>query len=219
MGHVPHLYLAGPWPHGRIPLPDDQRHHLERVLRRSDSTAVSYTDGLGRGGVGELVDGALIRGPESDRPRRGPELTVAASPLKDKQRCRYLVEKLSELGVAELIWLSAEFTQVPPPPKAQQWADQALEQSRGSWRMEVRSGDLHGLPSPAVVADPAGGGWPVDFPRTVVIGPEGGWGPRDDLSGFETVSLGDRILRAETAAVAAVSQLAENLRNRNDHSE
>ena len=46
---------------------------------------------------------------------------------------------------------------------------------------------------------------------SIAIGPEAGWSVRElalfEESGFETVSLGDRVLRVETAAICAVSQL------------
>jgi 16S rRNA (uracil1498-N3)-methyltransferase len=47
------------------------------------------------------------------------------------------------------------------------------------------------------------------------LGPEGGWAPAEealfDASGWRAVSLGPRILRAETAAVAALAVVASYL--------
>ena len=49
----------------------------------------------------------------------------------------------------------------------------------------------------------------------VAIGPEGGWAPEEealfDANGWQAVSLGPRILRAETAAIAALSVVASCL--------
>jgi 16S rRNA (uracil1498-N3)-methyltransferase len=49
----------------------------------------------------------------------------------------------------------------------------------------------------------------------ITIGPEGGWNQEELLlargQGYRTISLGSRILRAETAAVAAVSILQSRL--------
>jgi 16S rRNA (uracil1498-N3)-methyltransferase len=46
----------------------------------------------------------------------------------------------------------------------------------------------------------------------VAIGPEGGWAPEEealfDANGWRAVSLGPRILRAETAALAALAVIA-----------
>lgn len=50
---------------------------------------------------------------------------------------------------------------------------------------------------------------------SLAIGPEGGWTPEEealfDSSGWHAVSLGPRILRAETAAISALSVLASHL--------
>ena len=49
----------------------------------------------------------------------------------------------------------------------------------------------------------------------IAIGPEGGWAPNEealfDANGWKAVSLGPRILRAETAAIAALAVLASSL--------
>jgi 16S rRNA (uracil1498-N3)-methyltransferase len=49
----------------------------------------------------------------------------------------------------------------------------------------------------------------------IAIGPEGGWAPDEealfDANGWRAVSLGPRILRAETAAIAALSVIASCL--------
>jgi 16S rRNA (uracil1498-N3)-methyltransferase len=49
----------------------------------------------------------------------------------------------------------------------------------------------------------------------LAIGPEGGWAPEEealfDANGWQAVSLGPRILRAETAAIAAVAVVASML--------
>jgi len=55
-----------------------------------------------------------------------------------------------------------------------------------------------------------------EMPRLeIAIGPEGGWAPDEealyDANGWRAVSLGPRILRAETAAVAALSVTASML--------
>jgi len=49
----------------------------------------------------------------------------------------------------------------------------------------------------------------------IAIGPEGGWAPEEealfDASGWRAASLGPRILRAETAAIAALAVMASLL--------
>jgi 16S rRNA (uracil1498-N3)-methyltransferase len=49
----------------------------------------------------------------------------------------------------------------------------------------------------------------------IAVGPEGGWAPEEealfDANGWRAVSLGPRILRAETAAIAALAVIASSL--------
>jgi 16S rRNA (uracil1498-N3)-methyltransferase len=49
----------------------------------------------------------------------------------------------------------------------------------------------------------------------IAIGPEGGWAPEEealfDANGWKAASLGPRILRAETAAIAALAVVASCL--------
>ena len=52
---------------------------------------------------------------------------------------------------------------------------------------------------------------PADRPIAIAIGPEGGWSPRDRellrAAGFSGLRLGPRILRTETAGLAAIAAL------------
>jgi 16S rRNA (uracil1498-N3)-methyltransferase len=75
---------------------------------------------------------------------------------------------------------------------------------------QERSTTLRGALAEAVAA--AGAEMPV---LELAIGPEGGWAPEEealfDANGWQAVSLGPRILRAETAAIAALAVVASYL--------
>ena len=58
-----------------------------------------------------------------------------------------------------------------------------------------------GLPGLALAE--RGGEAPGPAVRGVAVGPEGGWSPAERALGLEMVGLGEHVLRAETAAVAA----------------
>ena len=216
MGHEPHLLLPGPWTAGRIATDATHRHHLTAVLRLEEGAGVSYTDGAGRLGSGRWVGGAVERGEETRLAVPRPSITVAIAAPDAKERQRFVVEKLAELGVARIRWLRTRYGghRIPRPDRAQQWADAALEQSRGAHRTHVDSSPcgLDEIEPPAVAADMSGAaarpaaGLPVPGRITVLIGPEGGWAP-GEIDGFERLSLGDRVLRVETAAVVAAFAL------------
>jgi 16S rRNA (uracil1498-N3)-methyltransferase len=210
MGHVPHLFLPGPWDAERVEVSPDQTHHLQRVLRLADGQQVGYTDGKGLVGTGTFSsDGMVLRGQESAVPRPS-DLIVVAAPPDNKDRARFLVEKLAELGVAELRFLRTDHGQGRPPrrDRALSWAASGLEQSRGAWLLSIPAemDSLTDLRPPYVVCDPAGS---KERPsaRTVVIGPEGGWAEGEVPDDAQRWDLGDTVLRLETAALVAAARL------------
>ncbi len=216
MAHVPHLYLPGPWAGPEIALDDARRHHLTGVLRRSEGAEVSYTDGAGRIGTGLLGMEAVVRGAEGEVPEPVPRLTVAAAAPRSRDRARFLVEKLAEIGVDELVWLNTRFGQAAPPPaaKARMWAEGALEQSRGAFLM-----DVSGPVDPATLdglllfgEHGAGRDVPDGYDHyTLVIGPEGGFHEDEVPVDAHRIGFSARILRIETAALVGAAILQEGL--------
>ncbi len=208
--HFPHVLVAGDWDEPTLALTKDQLHHLDKVLRMTPGEAVSYTDGKGTVGKGVYEGGRITRDEEETVPRPSP-LTIAVPPPASRDRCRFLVEKLAELGVARLLWLSTRWGEghVPHSLKALSWAVTALEQSRGGWLMEIGDGLVRweDLDRPLVVAVP-GGGSEVFEVMTVAIGPEGGLDPAEIPADAATIDLGMTILRVETAAVVAATRFS-----------
>lgn len=199
----------------RLTVSDEARHHLERVLRSVDGALVSYTDGDGMVGSGVYAAGAIERGDEELVARPLPRVTVAVAPPRSTHRVRFLVEKLAELGVAEITWLESHSGRGKPPrrEKAMAWAAAALEQSRGA-HLTVTSGPtassdlgpgcLYAVPNAAPLGtivrtrpDSA----------TLAIGPEGGFDAADLPPDAIRVGLGPRVLRVETAAVVGATLL------------
>mgnify|MGYP001826956768 CR=1 FL=1 len=215
MAHIPHLYLPGPWEADCLALTDEQDHHLRRVLRAGDLAGVSYTDGQGSIGSGTLAAGGVRRGDESLVPRPSPTLTVAVAPPRSSDRARFVVEKLAELGVDRLVWLTADFGQAGAPRqrRAARWAGGALEQSRGAWLMEVDGPlSLADLPGPTWMVHPGGGPLPSPIEDvTLAIGPEGGFSTEELIRVDTTVGLGARVLRVETAALVAAGLVLHHL--------
>jgi len=208
MGHIPHVFVPGPWAEGgSLPLTDDQVGHLDRVLRLRLGDPVHYTDGAGTVGEGSFTGVAAERGPERFVPAE-PAVHLVCAPPRSKDRARFLVEKVAEVGATSLRWIRTEYTQARPPvpDRARAWADGALEQSRGAWRLELGETAWDELARSAfLVAEPNGRPLgPTDAPCTVVVGPEGGFSAKEVPNRGEAVTLGGRILRTETAALAAV---------------
>ena len=209
MKHIPHVVVGTPWENSELELSVVQWRHLTKVLRMKRGKPLTYTDGLGRIGEGALSDHSIRRGEEGEIEPL-VELTIAVAPPSNKDRQRYLVEKLAELGVSRLQWLRTTHgaNRAPNAAKVFSWVSAAVEQSRGAWLMEttpdlVKWSDLE---QPAVVCDPDGS--PLGIrPRTVVIGPEGGFSDDEVPDDLTRWTLGRNVLRVETAAVVAAAKI------------
>jgi 16S rRNA (uracil1498-N3)-methyltransferase len=211
MRHVPHVVVAAPWDGDTLPLTIVQWKHLSKVLRKKRGDQITYTDGLGTFGSGVIGSQLIERGAEETR-ERPYDVSVAVAPPSNKHRQRYLVEKLSELGVARLIWLKSRHgtNRVTSSAKVFSWMLAAVEQSRGSWLVET-SGDLvdiSDLEGSVVVCHPGGESAPPSGADVVVVGPEGGFAEDEIPARFALWDLGPTVLRVETAVVVAVARLS-----------
>ena len=210
MGHTPHLYLPPPWPLTAVPLPPTAAHHLIKVLRLDPGASVTYTDGAGCHGEGRLLDGTVVRGAERSVPPPTVAITIAVAPPHDKDRLRFMVEKLAELEVRRITFLRTRFGvgRLPDLSKSIAWATGALEQSQGAWLMEITTDwtELVALDLANSWFAERGGAEQVGrlpAEATIAIGPEGGWAPGEVPHKAHRLGLGRTVLRVETAAVVA----------------
>ena len=208
MGHTPHVLIDGPWDSDTIPLSDAQIHHLTHVIKARSGDAISYTDGKGRIGEGSLAGLAAVSRSKEKTVPKPAALDLAVAPPAAKTRARFLVEKMTELGVSQLHWLKTIHgaNRVPSAHRSREWARSALEQSRGAWMVEVGDGlvDWPDLVAPVFACD-VGAGEAVGRPRTVAIGPEGGWAEGEIPHQVSRWGLSPNVLRVETAAIVAAS--------------
>jgi 16S rRNA (uracil1498-N3)-methyltransferase len=202
---------------GVLVLDDATDHHLRRVLRIRAGERVSATDGAGRWMVGSVVaDGPTLTvvadGAVGVVAR--PERTVTiASAMPKGDRLDWLVQKVTELGADRLVLLHAERSVVRWKPERREAqldrlrriADEACRQSRRVWRLTIDGPvDATAVLGDVAVAEP--GGRPLSAAdHAVAIGPEGGWSDTELAIARDRVTLGDTILRTETAAVAAAA--------------
>lgn len=210
MKHVPHVVIAAPWEGSSLSLSISQWRHLTKVLRMNNGDPVTYTDGLGTFGTGRL-DGQTVKRGEEEARERPSALTIAVAPPANKDRQRFLVEKLTELGVARLIWVKTRHgkNRVPGGGKVFSWVVAALEQSRGAWLMETSSDLVEMADLEGVIVACRPGGEPGPFEAdVVVVGPEGGFAEDELPDGVRLWDLGPNVLRVETAAVVAAVRMS-----------
>jgi 16S rRNA (uracil1498-N3)-methyltransferase len=197
-------------------------HHLARSLRLRDGELVTITDGAGRWRPCRFRLGTPSLdpdGPVVSSPRPEPLLTIGFTPVKG-DRAEWTVQKLTELGVDRIVPLRTERSVVrwegeratAAVARLRRTAREAAMQSRRVWLPTITDVDVPASFPGAALAEP--GGAPLSLAHPVVlVGPEGGWAPSELGAGVPTVSLGDLVLRAETATLAAAAILG-NLRSR-----
>ncbi len=217
---------------GLIELDERQSHHARDVLRLEAGEDVELFDDAGQTAPGRIVsimprvavDAGTMQTRAVDTLR-----IVIASAIPKSSRADWMVEKLSELGVARFIPLltSRGVVQAEGQNKRQRWqrlAEESAKQCRRAGVMQIdEPRDLSHVLATHTVAgwfcSTATGAIPAKQAAEsirpdcrellLLIGPEGGWTePEEQLlrqRGLTPVSLGTTILRVETAAMAAAA--------------
>lgn len=213
-----------------VPLTRDQAHYLFGVMRLGAGTVVSLINGADGEWDAEVVEagkkaGMLLCQSQTKPLQMPPDVWLLFAPIR-KERTTFIVEKATELGAARIMPIQTEYTNNADRlriDKLRAHALEATEQCGGTYVPTVDdlvklSKVLDGWDSTrrimfcdetmlgqASVLD-AGltGRW------AIIIGPEGGFSDKERtrLHGIDCahpVSLGPRILRADTAAVAALT--------------
>ncbi|MFQ5529749.1 MAG: RsmE family RNA methyltransferase [Gemmatimonadota bacterium] len=208
-----------------------------RALRLHEGDPVRITDGKGRLWAARLVRGSagLSVRLEAPHPVSGPLPADLWVPVGNKQATLWLVEKAAEFGASGITPIefarSASVADASRSPgfwrKAERRAVAAMKQSGGAWLPKFGSPrplptcledspeegsrfilDRSGVPLADRLAE-----WDGRQPVTVVVGPEGGLTAEEydmcEAAGFTRVGLASRVLRFETAAVAALAVLAQ----------
>ena len=230
---IPRLYVETPLSAGaEIALDPARSHYLRDVLRRETGASVllfNGRDGEWQGSIARLAkSGARIA---IDRQTRGqqmpPDLWLAFAPIK-RDRIDVLAEKATELGCRCLLPIFTQHTAVTRVnvERLRAHAIEAAEQTERLDIPEIRNpaklGELLEDWSPArrlIVCAEFGEARPIaealrqlppDVPYAVMTGPEGGFA-RSELDALgklpfvTAVGLGPRVLRADTAALAALA--------------
>jgi 16S rRNA (uracil1498-N3)-methyltransferase len=217
---------------GEYALDGAEAHHLSTVRRLAPGERITLFNGDGQEYAAEILgvsrkSVALNILSASAVDRELPFSLIVASALPKGDRADYLIEKLTELGVTRFVPLVATRSVViPKESSVAKFGRAVIEASKQCGRNRLMAIDpplgvtdfleradsagarlfLHPTANDlAQVARPGGG-------ATIAIGPEGGFTPDEvaaaTAAAWTVAGLGSRILRIETAAVAAASLLA-----------
>ncbi len=224
------LLSPGDLERAQVELRGTTYRHLFRARRLPRGVVLRAADGRGRARWGEVTrvgraSASLVLSDAAPANEPPLHLELIASPPRP-ERAVWLVEKATELGAAAVRFVTSERS-----PRAfgktvlerlARVAAAALEQCHRSRLPEVtaHAGDeleelLRNLPSRWVLdpgaAAPALVALRPAAPTAILVGPEGGWTDAERATlvalGCRLLGLGPRMLRIETAAVAAAAVL------------
>jgi 16S rRNA (uracil1498-N3)-methyltransferase len=224
------LYVDQPLGKGQtVPLTREQAHYLFGVMRLGPGAVLTLINGLDGAWDASVTEagkkGGVLTCQDQTAPQQmPPDLWLMFAPIK-KARTDFIVEKAVEMGAARIMPVLTDFTNAERVrvDRLQAHAVEAAEQCGGTFVPPVDepcklAGLLDRWPdgrnlmfcdetmlgAATALANAPKGPW------AILIGPEGGFSPaeRSRLRGLpfaQAVSLGPRILRADTAAVAALT--------------
>ncbi len=224
-----------------IDLPEHAGGHLVRVLRLRAGDECVLFNGDGHDYRARLIDigkrgaRAEVLGKTAVNNESPLRITLLQG-IARGEKMDLILQKASELGVAAFIPVHSERSEVKldgerAEKRLAHWRGvvaAACEQSGRAWIPEVAApaslAQALALPDlPALrctLAPEAESGlqslaMPADQRVLIAVGPEGGWGARDLKlladTGFIGLRLGPRILRTETAGLAAIAALQMQL--------
>jgi len=221
-------------PASDMPLPSAVAHHAERVLRLAVGDPVTLFDGQGGECAASILafgKQPLARlGPRLAIERESPLQITLVQALASGDKMDWVVQKAVELGVAAVQPVAAERSVLKlagerADKRVAHWQQVAVAACEQSGRNRVPVvGEI--LPLAKYLARPFDGTRLIlapgadgalarkarpARPLAILIGPEGGWSPAElDLAaraGCEPLALGPRVLRTETAGLAAMAAM------------
>jgi len=231
------VYVDGALEPGtRLTLPASAAAHLTRVLRLRPKAAVTLFNGQGgeyAASIEQVRGGkvTLAVGEHRAIERESPFPLTLAQGVSRGERMDLVVQKATELGVARLVPVLTERSVVRLDEelagrKSDHWRAIAIAACEQCGRNRLPEVALPArlrefLRQPAadsvrLLLSPAAARRIEGVPRparavTVLIGPEGGLSDEEQAdaqaAGFTAVNLGPRVLRTETAAIAALTLL------------
>ena len=214
-----------------ITLDNDESHHLARVLRLPPGAVVFAFDGEGNeyeceiAQVNKSKTELNVIAQHSNEVESPLQLTLGQALIKS-DKFDWVVQKATELGVTRIVPLITEHSEFRKADgheqRLQRWRRIALEGTKQCGRRKLPEiSDVQNFQQfceqqtagQRLIFSERGGSGIASLSGTtsvsIAIGPEGGWSKAEiDLAnaqGFIALSLGNRILRTETAALAAIA--------------
>tara|TARA_B100001989_G_scaffold121410_1_gene85571 strand:- start:101 stop:733 length:633 start_codon:yes stop_codon:yes gene_type:complete len=208
--HIPTVFVSNKLDtFNELQLSDEKLHHLKNVLRMKDMDEIKISNGKGKLHYGNL-DGNIVTLKSSEEFERKNEIDIFVSFIQDKDRIRFIIEKLTELSVNSISFGPTDHSQKIKVDfdKLNKWSISAVEQSGNAFKPDIfitNNLDFekfnHGLDITGenIIEN--------NSIKNIAIGPEGGWSDNEKDSFKYLSNIGDFTLRTETASILGVSLL------------
>lgn len=214
-------------------LSDEQLHQCRKVLRMQVGDKIRLVDQLGRGVIANFVDESLTKLEAEEsivwQPKKF-KLRIIASLIRS-ERLEWMIQKACECGVDEIVLYQSQHGVVRDFGKRSERkmerfnliAKEASEQSYRQYEVPVLGiatmNDLEQFKSELNLYADIGDEEHLINTVTkevssisVLVGPEGGFSPLEreqfEAMGYQQVSLGNNVLRAETASIYICNMLS-----------
>ncbi|MES2380376.1 MAG: 16S rRNA (uracil(1498)-N(3))-methyltransferase [Bacteroidota bacterium] len=224
-----------------IELPEDESKHCIRVLRKQLGDILTLIDGKGNEAQCEITNAnpkkcilKTVQIKHHPKPN-SRHLHLVVAPTKNFDRMDWMLEKCTEIGIDEITFIEAENSERDKINKerSEKILVQSIKQSKQYWLPQLNNIiSLKELLSKETVQTTKFIAWcktettqglakhllqSKDYSIMVLIGPEGDFTDNElaqcEAKGFIPVSLGNTILRTETAAMYACSVINSQIDN------
>ena len=205
---IPTVYTPGvDIENNKIILTESKLHHIKNVLRIRENNEINISNGKGHIMFGKLKENFVLI--DNVKEFQKPNNVKMFIPfLREKNRFRYLIEKLVELNVSELHIGETQNTQKIniKSEKIDSWVISAIEQSGSPFYPNIIYSKFVDFDIFDTCFDISGDQITNNKNITnFAIGPEGGWS-EEELKNFKfKFMLTEFNLRSETAAITALS--------------
>ncbi|WP_456462438.1 RsmE family RNA methyltransferase [Reichenbachiella sp.] len=218
-----------PNPEENNTLSQEESAHLVKVFRAKSGDEIAIMDGLGKSYLAKIIDPnprkctfEIIETKTADPKNYGVHIAIA--PTKNIDRLEWFVEKSCEMGVNEISLIQTQRSERKKVKldRLEKKAISAMKQSKNLWKCKINELikidhfiENHKKTENKFTAYVETGSEDLlqkkikpNSNALILIGPEGDFTPEEvdhlKSSNFELVSLGDHVLRTETAGIAAV---------------
>ena len=231
--YVPHTLRPG----YEVELPLQAGEHVARVLRLDRGHPLRLFDGSGDEYDAELASlakrsvTARVLESAAAEDRESPLRITLAQGIARGEKMDWILQKATELGVAHIVPIVTDRTEVKLDAEraerrvahweaviasaCEQCGRTRLPDIAEPMKLSDWAASLGGAEGLRLALDPGGDRTPRDLPPAtramLAVGPEGGLSQHDlatlHAAGFEGLKLGPRILRTETAGLAALASM------------